>query len=77
MDKTNQVGRPKEDKGNRNKLLVAARTLFVEFDYDKVSLRAIAKKAQVDSALIRYYFQSKLGLFTAYLKKLLLLLLLN
>ena len=69
MNKMNHVGRPTENKGNRDKLLVAARELFVEFDYDKVSLRIIAKKAHVDSALIRYYFQSKLGLFTAMLEE--------
>jgi len=69
MNKKNQVGRPTENEGKRDKLLLAARSLFLEFDYDKVSLREIAKKAQVDSALIRYYFQSKLGLFTTMLEE--------
>ncbi|TEW52184.1 TetR/AcrR family transcriptional regulator [Psychromonas algicola] len=69
MNKINQVGRPTENKGHRDKLLIAARKLFVEYDYDKVSLRMIAKKAQVDSALIGYYFQSKFGLFMEMLKE--------
>lgn len=68
MDKK-QVGRPSENRDNRNKLIHAARELFVSLDYDKVSLRAIAKLANVDSALIRYYFQSKLGLFQAMLEE--------
>lgn len=64
-----QVGRPSENRDNRNRLIHAARELFVSLDYDKVSLRAIAKLANVDSALIRYYFQSKLGLFQAMLEE--------
>ena len=69
MKQVNKVGRPSENRDNRARLITSARELFVEQDYDKVSLREIAKKAQVDSALIRYYFQSKLGLFMAMLKE--------
>ena len=69
MKQANKVGRPSESRDNRAKLIAAARQLFVELDYDKVSLRVIANNAQVDSALIRYYFQSKLGLFMAMLKE--------
>lgn len=65
MSKTKKIGRPNSDENKRGKLISAARHLFVIHDYDKVSIRAIAKLADVDSALIRYYFQSKLGLFTA------------
>lgn len=43
--------------------------MFVKYDYDKVSIRAIASDANVDSALIRYYFHSKLGLFTAMMQE--------
>lgn len=59
------VGRPKNKVDNRAKLIKAAQLLFVSNDYDKVSIRAIARQAEVDPGLIRYYFQSKLGLFSA------------
>lgn len=65
MSRIKKLGRPSKDDNKRGKLLAAARKLFVIHDYDKVSIRAIATEAGVDSALIRYYFQSKLGLFTA------------
>ncbi|MFT6986715.1 MAG: AcrR family transcriptional regulator [Psychromonas sp.] len=60
-----QVGRPKIPADNRAKLIAAATLLFIDNDYDKVSIRAIAKQASLDPGLIRYYFQSKLGLFSA------------
>jgi AcrR family transcriptional regulator len=65
MSRIKKSGRPSVNDNKRGKLIIAARKLFVLYDYDKVSIRAIATEAGVDSALIRYYFQSKLGLFTA------------
>ncbi|MDO6685053.1 MULTISPECIES: TetR/AcrR family transcriptional regulator [unclassified Agarivorans] len=59
----NKVGRPKGDSQAREQLLLAATELFVSLDYDKVSIRMIANKAEVDAALIRYYFGSKAQLF--------------
>jgi len=41
----------------------AALTLFSTIGYDKVSLRAIAREADVDPALIHHYFSSKSDLF--------------
>jgi len=41
----------------------AALTLFSSIGYDKVSLRAIAREADVDPALIHHYFASKSDLF--------------
>lgn len=70
MSATKKPGRPSNNDDNkRENLIIAARKLFVIYDYDKVSIRAIANEAEVDSALIRYYFQSKLGLFTAMVKQ--------
>jgi len=69
MNKHKKVGRPSQNNGKRGKLINAAKVLFVKYDYDKVSIRAIAADAEVDSALIRYYFQSKLGLFTAMMQE--------
>lgn len=65
MSNGKKIGRPSNDDDKRGKLLSVANKLFVLYDYDKVSIRSIATEAGVDSALIRYYFQSKLGLFTA------------
>ena len=41
----------------------AALALFSSLGYDKVSLRAIARQAEVDPALIHHYFTSKSDLF--------------
>jgi AcrR family transcriptional regulator len=69
MTDKNNVGRPTNKEDNRAKLLNAALILFVNNDYHKVSLRAIALKANLDPGLIRYYFKSKLGLFCALVKE--------
>lgn len=63
------VGRPTVKLDNRNSLIDAARKLFVDNDYEKVSIRAIAAEAKVDASLIRYYFQSKIGLFAEMLRE--------
>lgn len=59
-----QAGRPTTNADNRASLIAAAQLLFIANDYDKVSIRAIAREADLDPGLIRYYFQSKLGLFS-------------
>ncbi len=41
----------------------AALALFSEMGYEKVSLRAIARAADVDPALIHHYFENKADLF--------------
>jgi len=69
MNNEKKIGRPAKNENKQGKLINAAKKLFVEHDYDKVSIRAIALEAEVDSALIRYYFQSKLGLFTAMMQE--------
>jgi len=69
MPTSKKIGRPSGNDDKRGKLIRAANKLFVAYDYDKVSIRAIAAEAEVDSALIRYYFQSKLGLFTAMMQE--------
>jgi AcrR family transcriptional regulator len=47
----------------RSEILSAALRLFSEVGYEKVSLRAIARAADVDPALIHHYFDSKPELF--------------
>lgn len=49
----------------RQKLIDAAIEAFCEKEYNQVSIRALASKADVNSAMIAYYFNNKLGLFEA------------
>ena len=46
-------------------ILEAALALFVRDGFDRTSLRAIAREAQVDPALVRHYFSSKQEVFVA------------
>lgn len=47
----------------RASIQAAALALFSEMGYEKVSLRAIARTAEVDPALIHHYFANKADLF--------------
>jgi len=58
-------GRPSQPLQAREQILQAARRQFLASGYRRVTLRAIAADAGVDSALISYYFGSKRGLFAA------------
>lgn len=66
-------GRPRRDEtGNvRERLLTAARELFLRYGYRAVSSRQIASAAGVNFALIRYYFGGKPGLYCEILNTLL------
>lgn len=60
------VGRPRsrDGGGNRDTLILdAAERLFAYHGYDAVTLRAVAREADVDLALIGYYFGAKQKLF--------------
>lgn len=57
------LGRPKGNSDARQRLITAALSLFSHCSYPTVSTREIAREAEVDAALIRYYFGSKAGLF--------------
>src|SRR5215469_18639712 len=58
-------GRPRAaSAGNvRERLLTAARELFVRYGYRAVSSRQIGAAAGVNFAMIRYYFGGKPGLY--------------
>lgn len=59
-------GRPlKDDNTARESLIDAARKKFVSKSYDKVSIRELAQTAGVNSAMIKYYFHNKEGLYKA------------
>src|SRR5262245_21593382 len=47
----------------RTAIVAAARELFAEKGYDGASVRAIARKADVDPALVHHFFGSKEGVF--------------
>ncbi|QKV90528.1 TetR/AcrR family transcriptional regulator [Streptomyces sp. NA02950] len=53
------------DPGTRDRILATARAEFSERGYDKTSIRAIAKAAGVDSALVHHYFGTKEQVFAA------------
>ncbi|HSN16984.1 MAG TPA: TetR family transcriptional regulator [Gammaproteobacteria bacterium] len=64
-----QPGRPPSgsEQAVRQQLLAAARSLFAQQGYDAISVRKVAEAAQVNPAMIHYYFGSKEGLYEAML----------
>ena len=59
----NRRGRPHGGKTDaQDRILEAARELFLAKGYIKTTMREVAASAQVDVALINYYFKSKKGL---------------
>ena len=49
----------------RAEIVAAARREFTASGYDGVSLRAVARRAGVDAALVHHYFDTKADLFAA------------
>jgi len=59
-------GRPAEDGADRRQVILdAAREQFAEKGYAAASVRAIARVADVDPALVHHYFGSKEKVFVA------------
>jgi AcrR family transcriptional regulator len=58
-------GRPPGPSDSRDRILSSARNLFARNGIDKTSIRAIAKDAGVDPALVHHYVGSKTQLFAA------------
>jgi AcrR family transcriptional regulator len=62
-------GRPRRTEsdaaGTRDRILDAARQQFSESGFEKTSVRAIAKAAGVDAALVHHYFGTKEQVFEA------------
>lgn len=57
---------PRDDRGVISAQIVdAARTEFVEHGVSGTTFRAIARRAEVDPALVHYYFESKEALLDA------------
>ncbi|SFD56207.1 TetR family transcriptional regulator [Streptomyces aidingensis] len=53
----------------RDRILDAARETFAAHGYDKASVRAIARRAEVDPALVHHYFGTKEQVFEAAVAK--------
>jgi AcrR family transcriptional regulator len=60
-----RTGRRPGNSGTRDAILRAARRVFSEHGYSKATMRDIANEAQVNSALIHHFFESKEGVFLA------------
>lgn len=52
------------DNDTRQRIVAAARELFVKQGHDGVNMRELAEKAGVNKGLLHYYFKSKESLFT-------------
>lgn len=57
--------RAEKSQATRERILDVAEGEFSRHGMDGVTLRAVARKARVDTALLHYYFDSKKGLFDA------------
>lgn len=66
-------GRPQADRGRdvRAALLASARQAFSRHGFSAASLRAIAAEANVNPAMVHYYFGNKQGLYRAMLSEVL------
>ena len=58
-------GRRPGESGTREAILAAARSRFAANGYDRTRIRDVATDAEVDPALVHYYFESKDRLFVA------------
>jgi AcrR family transcriptional regulator len=54
---------------SRQQILKAAEEVFAREGFDKASIRAIARRARLNSALIYYYFKDKGGLYHTLLEE--------
>ncbi len=61
----NPVGRRPGNADTRGEIVEAAKRVFAAKGYDGTSLRAVARDAGVDPALVHHYFDGKASLFVA------------
>jgi len=59
------AGRRAGSPDTRSEILEAARDVFAQNGYDRATIRAIARTAEVDPSLIHHYFGTKDQLFAA------------
>lgn len=73
MTETAPAGRPRrrgrpsaaEQGDTRSRIVQAATAEFAERGYEAASMRAVARRAEVDPALVRHYFDDKAALVAA------------
>jgi AcrR family transcriptional regulator len=58
-----RTGRRPGESGTRDRILAAGRAEFADSGYDAATVRAIARRASVDPALVHHYFGTKQQLF--------------
>ena len=69
-EKSNRPGRPTRQVGStdkRDQILDAAEALFAQYGFHGVTVRQVTSAANVDVALVYYYFENKRALFDAVL----------
>lgn len=54
-----RTGRRKGNPDTRAQILDAARAAFAEYGFERATIREIARRAEVDPALVHHYFGSK------------------
>lgn len=65
MDRPRRRGRRPAGSDTRGQILAAARAELAQRGYDGATVRAVARRAGVDPALVRHYFEDKADLFAA------------
>jgi AcrR family transcriptional regulator len=60
-----RVGRRQGDPDTKGAIVEAARAEFLVHGYNRSTIRSIARRAEVDPALIYHYFTDKASLYTA------------
>jgi AcrR family transcriptional regulator len=63
-----RTGRRRGDSGTREAILEAARAAFAAGGYDRTTIRAVAREAGVDPALIHHFYGTKERLFSEALR---------
>ncbi|WP_406841762.1 TetR family transcriptional regulator (plasmid) [Streptomyces sp. AHU1] len=58
-------GAPRRSDATRGAILAAARERFANDGYERATIRAIAKDANIDPSMVMRYYRSKEGLFAA------------
>ena len=59
------AGRRPGNVDTKGEIVEAAKRVFAAKGYDGASLRAVAREAEVDPALVHHYFDGKASLFVA------------
>jgi TetR/AcrR family transcriptional regulator, regulator of cefoperazone and chloramphenicol sensitivity len=66
---SSSAGRAKSDRETRERLLAAAKTLFADRGFKKVTVRDICRQASANVAAVNYHFGDKLGLYREVLQE--------